>query len=416
MTTTARARSAAPPGSADAHAAVGGAADLELLTGPDARDVVAGALVGDGPRPDGLRVDVAAVHHRPGLGVSVCYEVSHAGAAVPEVIVASTTEPTRGDGTDRVAVLDDGVRQVRVWRRADDPALPGLRAALTPATVAGWLERDDLPEIAVLTYRPTRRAVAMARWHDATVYLKVVRPRRAASLARRHRLLAQSAVPAPAVLGEPQPGVVVLADAVGGSLAQALASGDAAQVPTPASILAALDTLPDGVLELTRRPSWVDRLDFHAAAAQGALPTRAHEVADVVRRVEAVLAAVPASRTVPTHGDLNVANLFVRAGHPSSLIDVDSLGPGHREDDLATLLAHLSVLPALAPEQYPTVPAVVREWTAAFAEATEPRSLHARTAAVLVSLVAGAPPQQGHRRLDLALDHVARAESIGRLA
>lgn len=396
--------------------AVGGVADLDLLTGPDARDVVARALVGDGALPDGLRVGVAAVHHRPGLGVSVCYEVSYAGVPVPEVIVASTAAPARGDRTDRVATLDDGVRQVRVWRRADDPALPGLRGALTPATVAGWLERHDLPEIAVLTYRPTRRAVAVARWHDATVYLKVVRPRRAPSLARRHRLLAETAVPAPAVLGEPQPGVVVLADAVGGSLAQALASADPAQLPTPGSVLAALDTLPDGVLELTRRPSWVDRLEFHAAAARGALPTRAREVADVVRRVEAVLAGVPAPRTVPTHGDLNVANLFVSDGRPSSLIDVDSLGPGYREDDLATLLAHLAVLPGLAPEQYATVPAVVEEWTAAFAEVTEPRSLHARTAAVLVSLIAGASAEQAHRRLDLALDVVGRAETSGRLA
>ena len=36
--------------------------------------------------------------------------------------------------------------------------------------------------------------------------------------------------------------------------------------------------------------------------------------------------------------DLNVANLFVDGGRPAAVIDVDSLGPGRREDDLATLL------------------------------------------------------------------------------
>src|SRR5690606_41291198 len=53
--------------------------------------------------------------------------------------------PTRrsSDLTDRVAVLDDGVRRIRVWRRADDPALPGLRSVLDPAVVARWLGATD---------------------------------------------------------------------------------------------------------------------------------------------------------------------------------------------------------------------------------------------------------------------------------
>ena len=386
------------------------AADLALLTGPDADELVAGALVGAAAAPAGLHVEVAAIHHRPGSGVSVCYDVTYAGLAEPDHLVVSTAAASAREVADRVAVIHDGPRRLRAWRRPDDPALPGLRSALTPAVVAAWLGRDDRPELSVLAYRPTRRAVVAARCASTTAYVKIVRPHRGVHLLQRHLLLADTAAPAPAVLGSPEPGVVLLAEAPGDSLAQVLANADLARVPTPQAVIGALDDLPDAVSDLDRRPSWADRLDFHAAAARAALPDRADEVSDVVRRVGATLASAPVAPVVPTHGDLNVANLFVADRQPSALIDVDSIGPGRRVDDLATLLAHLAVLPSLAPEQYGVVPAVLRSWTPVFADAVGARSLHARTAAVLVSLIAGATPAQAFVRLELARDAVARAE------
>lgn len=41
---------------------------------------------------------------------------------------------------------------------------------------------------------------------------------------------------------------------------------------------------------------------------------------------------------------------------PSALIDVDTLGPGRRADDLACLLAHLLTLPTLDADGYAEVP------------------------------------------------------------
>src|SRR5690606_14788821 len=155
---------------------------------------------------------------------------------------------------------------------------------------------------------------------------------------------------------------------------------------TAAAVLAMLRGLPDAVATLPRRPSWVDRLDVHAAAARSALPARAGEVAEVAERVTALLAALPEPALVPTHGDLNVANLFVTDGRPSALIDVDALGPGHLEDDLATVLAHLAVLPSLAPAQYTGVPAVLADWLAVLAGAVGARGLLARTAAERVEV------------------------------
>ncbi|WP_420111719.1 phosphotransferase [Pseudactinotalea sp.] len=403
---TAPARHAAP-------ARVGEDGDLALLTGPEAPEIVRAALLGSEPADMDLQVRVLAVHHRPGAGVSVCYDVTHAGAPLGEVLVASTSEPTRHDHTDGVAVLDDGARSLRVWRRADDPALPGLRGALDPAQVGAWLGRGERPALSVLSYRPTRRAVVAAHVGEDTFYLKVVRPRRASDLVQRHHVLQGSGLGAPAVLAEPEPGVLVLAPARGRSLAQALAAGEPGLLPAPESVLAALDSMPAEVAELPLRPSWVDRLDFHAAAARSALPARASEVDGVARRVSAVLAAEAVASAVPTHGDLNVANLFVDGGRVAGVIDVDSLGPGRRADDLATLLAHLLVLPALAPQTYALVPEVTARWREAFAAVTDPRELEARTAAVLISLVAGASADQAHARLDLALAAVGRADHGG---
>lgn len=387
--------------------------DLALLTGAEAPEIVRAALVGAGAPPAHLQVQVAAVHHRPGAGVSVCYDVTHTGAPLGEVLVASTSEPTRHDGSNAVAVLDDGARSLRVWRRADDPALPGLRAALDPVQVAAWLGRSSRPALSVVSYRPTRRAVVVAHIGDETFYLKVVRPRRAGDLVERHHVLQGSGLDAPAVLAEPEPGVVLLASAPGRSLAQALATGDPELIPEPASVLAALDSMPAQVADLPLRPSWVDRLDFHASAARTALPDRASEVNGVARRVAARLAEQSGTSSVPTHGDLNVANLFVDGGRVAGVIDVDSLGPGRRADDLATLLAHLLVLPALAPQTYARVPEVIQRWREAFGAVTDPRELDARTAAVLISLVAGASADQAHARLDLALDAVGRADDGG---
>ena len=96
----------------------------------------------------------------------------------------------------------------------------------------------------------------------------------------------------------------------------------------------------------------------------------------------------------------------------SRIIDVDSAGPGLREDDLACLLAHLAVLPTLAPGAYPRVPAVLAEWQRAFEETVDPADLRARTAAVLLSLVSGATTDQALVRLGLAERYAAAARVV----
>src|SRR5690625_2581995 len=131
-----------------------------------------------------LRVDVHQVHHRPGAGVSVGYRVQFTTPRGPvrDYVVASTA-PQAGDG-DGVAVLNDGVRTVRMWRRPFDPAIPGLRAASDPAVVAAWLREagyavEEPVQVRSVSYRPTRRAVLRADAGELRVFTKVIPERKA---------------------------------------------------------------------------------------------------------------------------------------------------------------------------------------------------------------------------------------------
>src|SRR5690606_22274930 len=121
-----------------------------------------------------------------------------------------------------------------------------------------------------------------------------------------------------------------------------------------------------------------------------ALPARAGEVTDLGEALAAAVAGADPGPLAPTHGDLHEANLLVEQGVVVGLLDVDSVGPGHRVDDLACLLGHLSVLPALAPHVHRHVPAALPRWVAEFDAVVDPAALRARAGAVALSLVAGA--------------------------
>src|SRR5690625_7200155 len=103
------------------------------------------------------------------------------------------------------------------------------------------------------------------------------------------------------------------------------------------------------------------------------------------------------------------ANIFTAGGRVSAVIDLDSLGPGVREDDLATLLGHLAVLRELAPRVYPHVDELVDSWFTRLAATCDPPSLAARTAGVVLSLVAGTDHDQAVARLRTAEDWLQRA-------
>lgn len=368
-------------------------ADQALLTGPDAELVLRAVLDAEGVRLGTWAVH--QVHHRPGVGVTVGWTVGwergDPGGVPPqagEEYLLGTTAPvpagTAGSTTVRIADRD-----ITVWRHPADPVLPALAVASDHALVAAALRLDPRQLLLELvTYRPLRRAVLRASTATTTAYLKVVRPHTAADLVRRHELLLAAGLPvAPAEhLGD---GLLRLGAVPGRPLTDALAADGAAGV-APQDVPALLDLLPAGLADLPRRPAWADRLRHHTDAAATAVPGRARDIEAVSRRVADLLRTSDAGPVVPTHGDLHDANLLLTGDRITGLLDVDGAGPGHRVDDLACLLGHLSVLPALAPQVHRHVPAALPRWAAALERDVDPVALRARTAAVVLSLVAGA--------------------------
>lgn len=110
---------------------------------------------------------------------------------------------------------------------------------------------------------------------------------------------------------------------------------------------------------------------------------------------------------VPTHGDFHAANILMTGVAITALLDVDTIGPGQRVDDLACLVGHLTVLPCLAPQTYVHVPTTVARWLSVFDRAVHPGALRARAAGVVLSLLASMPAN--HR------DDAARRDAVGRL-
>jgi hypothetical protein len=367
-------------------------ADQALLTGPDAEHVLRAVLDAEGVRLSTWVVH--QVHHRPGVGVTVGWTVrweaadaTAPGAAGDEYLLGTTAPVPPGTPSSTTVRIAD--RDVTVWRHPADPVLPGLPRASDHAAVAAAL---GLPAgsmaLELVTYRPLRRAVLRASTSTTTAYLKVVRPHTAADLVRRHELLLGAGLPvAPAAdLGD---GVLRLGAVPGRPLTDALAADGAASVD-PQDVLAVLDRFPAALAGMPRRPAWADRLRHHADAAATAVPGQAREIDRIAGRVAALLRGADPGPVVATHGDLHDANLLLVDGRITGVLDVDGAGPGHRVDDLACLLGHLSVLPALAPEVHRHVLAALPRWTAALERDVDPVALRARAAAVVLSLVAGA--------------------------
>ncbi|MFV2145345.1 MULTISPECIES: phosphotransferase family protein [Isoptericola] len=386
----------------------------DLLTGPSAGAVLAAALGADGASLDTWHV--REVQARPGAELTVAYDVvarrrdDGADTSAHEHLFATSAAglDAGADSTaldDGVVRLDDGTHLLHVWRHPHDPALPGMPVGTTPARLTARLREAgiaaDVLSLETVTYRPMRRAVLRARTTIGTLYVKVVRPARAAALVQRHELFtAQDRLAAPRVLTWGDDGVVVLAELVGRPLADHLAATPAHRQPDafdPADLLRLAAALPAEGVRLPRRAPWAERLDQYTAAladGHGIDPARLDRLAAGVRDAVRGRDLGP---VVTTHGDLHAANIVLgdagpgAAPRPAGVLDVDTLGPGHLVDDLACAVAHLAVLPGLAPGTYDGVDGLVERCLAGFGAAVDPVVLRARAAAVVVSLAVGAP-------------------------
>ena len=370
---------------------------LALLTGPRAEEPLALAVAT-------LRVElrgheVHSVQHRPGDGVTVGYRVwllHESGELVEDyLLLSSTAGHDVPDDAQHVVSMQGPSGRLLGWRHPHDPALPGLVTACDPIALQDLLPGDGpLTSLELVGYRPLRRAVLRAVRGHETFYVKVLRPAAgrggAPDIVHRHVLLAAAGIPVPSVVVVRDDGLVVLEEALGSPLVEAIGIDDARGVEL-ADLKALLDALPRAVLDLSRRPAWSDRAPDYAdaVAASGVAGRRALELGRGVRERSRRVDLGP---VVPTHGDFHEGQLtVVRAGGgwaPSGLLDVDTVGPGHRVDDVACLVAHAI---ALGPAGHATA----SRWEQQARGVVDTSALAVRTAGVLLSLAAGAVHEDG---------------------
>jgi Ser/Thr protein kinase RdoA (MazF antagonist) len=132
-------------------------------------------------------------------------------------------------------------------------------------------------------------------------------------------------------------------------------------------------------------------------------------------RIGTGLAGIPPG-VEATHGDFHEGQVFVEAGRIVGLLDVDRVGPGHRADDLACLIAHLATIQGMTPGQERRIDRLAADWMAVFDQRVDATELRLKAAAIVVSLATGPyrTQQDGWQQATEAI--VARAEQLLRAA
>ncbi len=335
------------------------------------------------------------VYQQPRGGAIASYDTKIRWGGGP--VTSETMAACAGDLPPGVGVVENGGDRIAVWRFPHDPDLPGLASAYHAASVADLLTELDLGggpvRLSVRAYRPRRRAVIEAIGPCGSVFVKAVRPDRVEELHNRHRLLVASGVPAPHSLGWNAQGLLVLQALPGRTLRDQIRSGDG-PVPSGELILDLLDHLPTALTCAPRRSSWLDRVEHYAGIVGAIIPDEAQRTNGIAAAIRAESGVGP---TVAVHGDFYESQILVRDATVCGLLDVDGAGAGDRLDDLGCLLGHLSVLAHLDRQRASAINSIGAGYLATFERTVDPADLRYRTAAVVVSLIAGPHRVQDQR-------------------
>ena len=366
--------------------------------------------------PEVAELLAAAAHH--GGGTLVSWQLDHVDASPrrsttatytatidwpfgrrEELLGASTRAGGRTTSDEQAVIFADGEREVAVWLYPRDPDLPGLVRAAFPDQMAALLTERGLlggpveaeqVSLEMIGYRPRRRAVLKATVATSTgprvFFVKVLRPHLLAPTLMRHRLLLDAGVPAPNVAAVTDDHLLVLDELSGRPLAQAMFEPE--EPCSAEALIAVLDAMPTEVAALPRRAPWAESVEQYATMVSAALPALAPRLGWIVNQVRAGLDG-RAPGTDPSHGDFHEGQLFVSGGRVSGLLDIDTIGPGRRVDDLACLLAHLSTVQRMNAQQAERVSDLIQTWVPVFDSRVDPVELRLSAAAVAVSLATG---------------------------
>ena len=407
----------------------------ELLTGPGAGGLLRSAVGNSGGVLHSWQLD--HVDHRPGRSTKALYrtmvswpELDGPQAPAREELFGASAHIGEREKNLHVAeqtlVMTDGDINVRVWRYPHDPWLPMLPHVCYPDIVGRTLHDLGVPigtdpsvpiAIDVVSYRPGRRAVLRASQGDRAVFLKVMQPHRSGEIVDRHHRLLAAGVPVPEVIAH-HDGLVVLAELPGRPLARAVID-EGVDSCRAEDLVALLDRLPASMYSLPLRPPWTDSVDFYAGIVSSSVPSLGPRLDALVRSIRDGLAALEQRMDMRphdvVHGDFYEAQVFVENGRVVGLLDIDTVGPGRRADDLACLLAHLSVLAdygnagRIDRAMQERVEEAIHTWHGMFIERVDPTEVALRSAGVVLSLATGP-----HRQQEAAWE--AATEAIVRVA
>jgi len=410
------------------------AEQVEFFSGSGVLELITNVYDAGGARKRAVLIEL---HHRPGAGVSGLFEVTDAqderaeahgsptqSAHLPTLsqlpasplYVVATSEIIEPEAPNVVRMASER-GDLTFWEHPHDPGLVGLPLASIPESVQRtWGNGADLLDLETIAYRPLRRAVLRAVFAPPVgdIFLKVLR-KDADLLRRKHEVMHLAGVPVPPTIGPVVEGVVALPRVRGIPLAQAIMDSRIRPI-SGGQIIALLTAFPAEIASMPARPAWTDRLEWYAHAARTAIPAWAERIDALCDRIERVLETAQRGPVVPNHGDFYEANVFVDNGLISGLIDIDSAGPGYLIDDLACFVGHLAVLPTLDP-RYAHVPRYVDEYLADFAHYLElhgisESGLYARSAGIVLTLVAGARDEENPAWEEAAQARLAIAEAL----
>lgn len=387
---------------------------LQLLLGPQAAPMFNAVVGVHGASL--TSVQVADAHVAPSGGVRVRFTATVRradGTQRGEVLVAATGDIPPGAAI-LVGDVDGAQVEVGVWRWPHDPMLPGLAAASHPDRIAEILvdageQVATTKRVTVRGYRPGQRAVlevfdGRRRW-----FVKVVPPEAVAGLRLRHEMLG-GAVPVPPLVTSLPDGILVLPQAEGTLMRDAVSRGDA--VPAVAALQELLDGLPDDLVLLPARPGHLDRvaqsvrvLGLCSRETPGFDDGWRTDLAVIVDEFRS-LPGYSAESSVAVHGDFHDGQVLVAGRAVSAVIDVDTAGRGERADEWATMLGHLSVRGLTCPR----AGRYGEELLAHAQRRVGADDLRARTAAVVLGLATGPfrTQQQGWQARTVARLELAR--------
>jgi hypothetical protein len=370
-----------------------------LLTSAEVADLLAAAVAHGGGSLVAWQLDHVDSHPYRSTTATYTATIDWPFGRREELLGASTRAGGRTDSDEQAVIFADGNREVAVWLYPRDPELPGLiraafvenvAAVLTEHQVVGAPVVPSQVSLEVIGYRPRRRAVLRARvagpHGNQDLFIKVLRRQHLGPTLQRHELLLAAGVPAPEVAVATHDHLLVLRELPGRPLAEAIF--DPVAPCTAEALIEVLDAMPASVAGLSRRSPWTDSVEQYAAMVAAALPVLQPRLTWLVGQIRSGLTGI-AQGDEPTHGDFHEGQLFVAQGRISGILDIDTIGPGRRADDLACLLAHLSTVQRMNPHQAERVSDLIRTWVPVFDLRVDPVELRLRAAAVAISLATG---------------------------